>query len=329
MKKRLMMAGAMATSVVVFAVYGQTPSKPAAKVTIASPAAEHELFDQYCFDCHAGNAPEAGLHLDKLDTANVEKDAEKWELVVRKLRAGMMPPSGMERPDIATREAMIVWLENQLDKNRVSVLPPPGLHRLNRTEYTNVIRDLLAIEVDPAKYLPSDDSTRGFDNVAAGLSLSPALLEGYTSAAGKISRMAVGDVTSAVQATFRVPEDTSQDYHIEGMPFGTRGGLLAKYEFPADGDYAIKITPISKGNMGDTNPFGEITGEKLELLVDGQRLKLFDWDKERVRSDGTFNFKFPAKAGLHTVVVTFLATNYAPGNDLDQHFLRSTIETGG
>ena len=329
MKKRLMTAGAMATCVVVVALHGQTLSQPAAKTTIASPVAEHELFDQYCFDCHSGKSPVADLHLDKLDTANVEKDAEKWELVVRKLRAGMMPPSGMERPDAATREAMIEWLENQLDKNRVAVLPPPGLHRLNRTEYTNVIRDLLAIEVDPAKYLPSDDSTRGFDNVAAGLSLSPALLEGYTSAAGKISRMAVGDVTSSIQTTFRVPEDTSQDYHIEGMPFGTRGGLLAKYEFPADGDYAIKITPISKGNMGDTNPFGEITGEKLELLLDGQRLKLFDWDKERVRSDGTFNFKFPAKAGEHTVVVTFLATNYAPGNDLDQHFLRSTIETGG
>ncbi len=324
MMKRMMWAGAIATALVVSAGYAQT-----AKTTIASPQAEHELFDQYCFDCHSGKNPEAGLHLDKLDTANVEKDAEKWELVVRKLRAGMMPPSGMERPDPATREAMIEWLETQLDKNRVSVLPPPGLHRLNRTEYTNVIRDLLAIDIDPTKFLPPDDSTRGFDNVAAGLSLSPALLEGYTSAAGKISRLALGDVTAPMQTTFRVPEDTSQDYHIEGMPFGTRGGLLAKYEFPADGDYSIKITPISKGNMGDTNPFGEIVGEKLEFLLDGQRMKLFDWDKDRVRSDGTFNFKFSAKAGLHTVAVTFLATNYAPGNDLDQHFLRSTIETGG
>ena len=113
------------------------------------------------------------------------------------------------------------------------------------------------------------------------------------------------------------------------MPFGTRGGMIVKHEFPADGEYAIKITPISKGNMGDTNPFGEITGEKLEFLLDGERVKLFDWDKERAREDGTFNVKFQAKAGLHTVVVTFLATNYAPGNDLDQHFLRSTIETGG
>jgi hypothetical protein len=241
----------------------------------------------------------------------------------------MMPPSGMPRPEPAQLEGMIVWLENELDKNRVNVLPPPGLHRLNRTEYANSIRDLLAVHVDPSKYLPSDDSTRGFDNVAAGLSLSPALLEGYTSAAGKISRLAVGDVSASMQAVFRVGEDTSQDYHVEGMPFGTRGGMLVKYEFPADGEYAVKITPISKGNMGDTSPFGEITGEKLEILMDGGRLKLFDWDKDRARADGTYNFKFPAKAGEHTVVVTFLATNYAPGNDLDQHFLRSTIETGG
>ncbi len=331
MKNRLILAGAVAITLVAFVLHGQTPAapKPAGAATIASPAAEGALFKQYCFACHSGGAPQAGLNIDKLDPANVEKDAEKWELVVRKLRAGMMPPSGTPRPNVDTRESMIVWLENELDRHRVDVLPPPGLHRLNRTEYANVIHDLLGIEIDPGKYLPSDDSTRGFDNVAGGLSLSPALLEGYTSAAGKISRLAIGDVNSPVQATFRVPEDTSQDYHIEGMPFGTRGGLLAKYEFPADGDYAIKITPISKGNMGDTNPFGEITGEKLEFLLDGDRLKLFDWDKERVRSDGTFNFKFPAKAGMHTIVVTFLATNYAPGNDLDQHFLRSTIETGG
>jgi hypothetical protein len=267
--------------------------------------------------------------LDALDPAHIEKNPERWEAVVRKLRAGMMPPAGIPRPRPEVFESAIQYLENELDRNAVTNLPPPGLHRLNRTEYANAIRDLLAVDIDPSKFLPSDDSTRGFDNVAAALGLSPALLEGYTSAAGKISRLAIGDVTTPTQAVYRVPEDTSQDYHMEGMPFGTRGGMIVKHEFPADGDYAIKITPISKGNMGDTNPFGEILGEKLELLLDGARLKVFDWDKERLREDGTFNFQFPAKAGLHTVVVTFIATNYAPGNDLDQHFLRSTIETGG
>ena len=184
-------------------------------------------------------------------------------------------------------------MENELDKHKVVQLPPPGLHRLNRAEYTNAIRDLLAIEIDPAKFLPADDSTRGFDNVAGGAELSPALLEGYESAAGKISRMALGDVTTPVETTFRVPEDTSQDYHIDGMPFGTRGGMIVKYEFPAEGDYGIKITPISKGNMGNTNPFGEITNEKLEFLLDGERLKLFNWDTEtRSVRTGRSDFKF-------------------------------------
>jgi len=200
---------------------------------------------------------------------------------------------------------------------------------MNRTEYSNVMRDLLGLQVEAAKFLPSDDSTRGFDNVAAALSMSPALLEGYVSAAGKIARLAMGSATQASEAVFRVAEDTSQDYHIEGLPFGTRGGMLINYEFPADGEYSIKISPISKGNMGNTNPFGEIPGEKLELLLDGERIKVFEWDRERARTDGTLNFKFPATAGAHVVGVTFQATQMAPGNDLNQHFLRSTIETGG
>jgi mono/diheme cytochrome c family protein len=302
---------------------------PPSVSTITSAQMERSYFEAYCFTCHSGANAKAGLEIDELDTSHVEKDAEKWERVVRMLRSGMMPKAGMPRPDQKTYEAVTVWMENELDKHRVVQFPPPGLHRLNRAEYTNAIRDLLAIEIDPGKFLPADDSTRGFDNVAAALSLSPALLEGYESAAGKISRMALGDVTTPIQTTFRVPEDTSQDYHIDGMPFGTRGGMLVKYEFPAEGDYAIKITPISKGNMGSSNPFGEIRNEKLEFLLDGERLKLFNWDTERQRPDGTFDFKFHSKAGLHTVIVTFLATNYAPGDDLDEHFLRSTIETGG
>ncbi|HEV3331121.1 MAG TPA: DUF1592 domain-containing protein, partial [Bryobacteraceae bacterium] len=297
--------------------------------TTPTAASERALLDRYCVVCHNDKAKTGGLTLQQLDLTHISENAETLEKVVRMLRSGMMPKAGMPRPDQATLEAAIQWLENELDRNTVATIPPPGVHRLNRTEYQNAVRDLLALEIDPGSFLPSDDSTRGFDNVAAALSLSPALLEGYVSAAGKISRLAIGDVTAPTQAVFRVAEDTSQDYHIDGLPFGTRGGMLVKYEFPADGEYAIRITPISKGNMGDTNPFGEILGEKLEFLVDGQRLKVFDWDKERTKQDGTFDVKFPAKAGLHTVGVTFLATNYAPGNDLDQHFLRSTIETGG
>jgi len=336
MKKKVLVAACLAITPVMSVFYGQTTATPEPSPKPAAPTAvtERAFFNQYCVTCHnklkKAGAPSANaITLDNLDTAHIEQNPEAWERVVHKVRAGMMPPAGMPRPKPADFESAIVWLENELDRHAVANLPPPGIHRLNRTEYQNAIRDLLALEIDPGKFLPSDDSTRGFDNIAGALSLSPALLEGYTSAAGKISRLAVGDVKSASQTPYHVPEDTSQDYHIEGMPFGTRGGILVNHEFPADGDYSIKITPISKGNMGDTNPFGEINGEKLEVLIDGERIKLFDWDKDRVKEDGTFNLKFPAKAGLHTVAVTFLATNYAPGNDLDQHFLRSTIETGG
>ena len=252
---------------------------------------------------------------------------------MRKLRAGMMPPAGIQRPVPGVYEGMIAWLERELDATAVPSFPPPGLHRLNRTEYANAIRDLLAIEIDPAKFLPSDDSTRGFDNIAGALSLSPALLEGYTSAAGKISRIAVGDVTEATQATYRVPSDTSQEYHIEGLPFGTRGGLAVRHEFPADGDYIFKIFPINQGLMDNNRAFGEITGERLELLIDGERVHLYDWDKDLARGsavhNGTADVHFRVKAGQHLVGVTFLATQLAPGNDLNQHFLRSSIETGG
>ena len=149
----------------------------------------------------------------------------------------MMPPSGMPRPDVATMQSLISWMESELDRTAVTYLPPPGLHRLNRTEYTNAIRDLLALDVDATKFLPPDDSTHGFDNIAGALTLSPALMEAYLSAAGKISRLAIGDVDGADAGVFEVPADTAQNYHVEGLPFGTRGGILIKYEFPADGEY--------------------------------------------------------------------------------------------
>jgi cytochrome c551/c552 len=302
-----------------------------AKATDAS--SERALLNQYCVTCHNEKLKTGGLDLGKLDTAHIADHAEKWELVVRKLRSGMMPPSGLPRPAAATYESMIVWLESELDHSASQHFPPPGLHRLNRTEYANVIHDLLALDIDPTKYLPSDDSTRGFDNIAGALSLSPALLEGYTTAAAKISRIAMGDVHQPEVATYRVASDTTQDYHIEGLPFGTRGGMVVQHQFPADGDYVFKIFPVNKGLMDGNRAFGEITGEKLELLIDGERIHLYDWDKEVASGKpvhgGTADIHFQVKAGPHTVGVTVLATQLAPSQDLDQHFMRSTIETGG
>jgi Protein of unknown function (DUF1592)/Protein of unknown function (DUF1588)/Protein of unknown function (DUF1587)/Protein of unknown function (DUF1585)/Protein of unknown function (DUF1595) len=272
----------------------QTPSAPATERTAARPALpqvvtsaadERALLDRYCVTCHnekakGGSGPTAEasrkLTLDRMDTARVHEDAETWERVVRKLRAGMMPPAGVRRPEPATYKSMISWLETELDRGATPYLPPPGLHRLNRTEYANAIRDLLDLQIDPAQYLPSDDSTHGFDNMAGALGISSTLVEAYVSAAGKISRLALGEATGPTLVVYRTPEDTSQDYHIEGLPFGTRGGMLIDHVFPSDGEYTVTVTPIFGDNMSPTG-FGSVPCEKLEVMLDGERLQLLDW----------------------------------------------------
>jgi len=307
-------------------------SQQAAPAAIASTlvtgaASERALLDRYCVTCHNQRLQTGGLSLDKLDLAAMHDHAEVWEKVVRKLRAGMMPPSGMPRPAAPVLDSMISFLEKELDHDAAANLIPPGMHRLNRTEYTNAIRDVLALEVDATKFLPPDDSTRGFDNIAGALTLSPALMEAYLSAAGKISRLAMGDVSTPTQAVFEVPADTAQNYHIEGLPFGTRGGILIKYQFPADGEYTFKV----KGVTGYFQAvLGGVKGEQLEVTVDGERVKLFDWDKEiaNTTGNGKATQRIPIKAGLHTVGVTFLATNDVPGSEMDRPFLR-TMNTPG
>src|SRR5215813_6050121 len=175
---------------------------------------------------------------------------------------------------------MITWLEGELDRTAVAYTPPPGLHRFNRTEYANAIHDLLDLDVDAGKYLPNDDSTHGFDNIAGALGISSTLVESYVTAAGKISRLAIGEATPPTLVVYRTPEDTSQDYHIEGLPFGTRGGMLVKHLFPSDGEYNVTITPIFGDNMSPTG-FGSVPCEKLEVLLDGERLDLLDWQGGR------------------------------------------------
>jgi mono/diheme cytochrome c family protein len=307
----------------------QAPKPAANPVRVQAPdgATQRAVVDQYCVGCHNAKLKTANLMLDQLDLAHLGDHAEIGEKVVRKLRAGMMPPSGMPRPDQAAREALITWMETELDRSAVTHLPAPGLHRLNRTEYTNAIRDVLGLQVDATKFLPPDDSTHGFDNIAGALTLSPALMEAYLSAAGKISRLAIGDVSAPTQAVFEVPADTAQNYYIEGLPFGTRGGILIKYQFPADGDYTFKV----KGVTGYFQAvLGGVKGEQLEVTVDGERVKLFDWDKEiaSTTGNGRATQRIPVKAGLHTVGVTFLATNDVPGSELNRPFQR-TMNTPG
>ena len=304
----------------------QSPATVSATLA-TSAASERALLDQYCVTCHNQRLKTAGLMLDQLDIAQMHEHAEVWEKVVRKLRAGMMPPSGMRRPDAPVMESMITFMEKELDRDAVTNLTPPGMHRLNRTEYTNAIRDVLGLEVDATKFLPPDDSTHGFDNIAGALTLSPALMEAYLSAAGKISRLAMGDVSAPTQAVFEVPSDTAQNYHIVGLPFGTRGGILIKYQFPADGEYTFKV----KGVTGYFQAvLGSVKGEKLEVTVDGERVKLFDWDKDISTTTGTGRSteRIPVKAGLHSIGVTFLATNDVPGSELNKPFQR-TMNTPG
>src|SRR5206468_11557591 len=186
----------------------------------SDPAAQLATVNQYCVPCHNARLKTANLLLDEVDLTKLGEHPDLGEKVVRKLRAGLMPPTNNRRPDAATMESLIRGMEATLDRAAVPHLPPPGLHRLNRTEYTNAIRDLLALEVDATKFLPPDDSTRGFDNIAGALTMSPALMEAYLSASGKISRLAIGDVSAPTQGVFDVPPDTAQNYHIEGLPFG-------------------------------------------------------------------------------------------------------------
>jgi mono/diheme cytochrome c family protein len=335
---------------------------PVARAEAQTAADERALLDKYCVACHNVKARSAGmdsavkLTLDNLDLSQVGPSAAVWERVVRKLRAGQMPPAGMPRPDAATYESMIAWLENELDRQAVPHAPPPGLHRLNRTEYANVVRDLLDLEIDPAKYLPSDDSTYGFDNIAGALGISSTLVEAYISAGQKISRLAMGYPETPTLAVYRTREDTSQDYHVEGLPFGTRGGLLVNHVFPSDGEYTLTVTPIFGDNMSPAG-FGSVQCEQLEILLDGVRLGLVNWQgggrnqpppdcggREKGfnpptgqagpeaflggRGGNPMRVRFKTTAGSHAVGVTFLATNFAPLLDLDRHFQRSTLQTG-
>src|SRR5262249_22041134 len=152
-----------------------------------------------------------------------------------------MPPAGAKRPDVATYEALASSLENGIDQAAAGkpVVAAPGVHRVNRAEYANSIRELLALEIDPAAFLPVDDASSGFDNLAGTLTISPALIEGYISAAAKISRLALGRETALAEKRYVVPGDRSQETHVEGLPLGTRGGAVFTYNFPADGQYAI------------------------------------------------------------------------------------------
>ena len=267
------------------------------------------LLKQYCLTCHNDRVKSGGLVLEA-DVTAVAADRAGWEKVVRKLRTGMMPPSGAPRPERQRLDALAASLETRLDASadpRAS-LETPALHRLNRTEYANAIRDLLDLTVDVTPLLPADGSSEGFDNVADALSVSPSLIQGYVSAAMKISRLAVGDRTMAPsQVVYPAPPALAQDRHIEGLPLGTRGGMLVRHTFPLDAEYEITIGGGAAG---------------ADVTLDGARVTV----------QNTRRFRIPVTAGPHTIGVAMVDRTRAAGVDDAYSDFRSAsngFTTGG
>ncbi|HEX5045916.1 MAG TPA: DUF1587 domain-containing protein, partial [Gammaproteobacteria bacterium] len=240
-------------------------------------AQQRATISKFCIDCHDDAGRTANLSLESVDVANVTPDAATWEHVVRKLKAGMMPPhDGGPRPTPEEYGALVGWLEGELDRAGAAA-PNPGrtvpFHRLNRAEYRNAVRDLLAVDADVAALLPGDDASYGFDNIGGVLKLSPTLLERYLNAADGVSRLAVGTPSPFVKVdSFHVPDDRSQERRLPGLPFGTRGGLLIDYTFPQDAEYTISAALQRDLNEGMPVYFEP---QVLEVSIDGERVATF------------------------------------------------------
>jgi hypothetical protein len=285
---------------------------------------------EHCIECHNSTdqtaaALYAGLFFDKVDVMRVADNPETWEKVVRKLGAGLMPPASQARPDPTSQAQFLSYLEHELDAHARAEPNPgrPALHRVNRTEYANAIRDLLALEVDATALLPADDSSYGFDNVAGSLGVSPVLLERYVAAAGKISRLAIGDTTMPDrQEKYLVAGDLTQNQHLPGMPFGTRGGAQFAHHFPVDAEYIVRADLVERGgrmfgaNLGKT--------EQLEVTLDGARILLADLAEYTVESGAAI--RVPVHAGSHTIGAAFIKKNHAPVEDIIQPFDFSLFE---
>ncbi len=303
-------------------------------VLSAAPQAEREVIDTYCVTCHNADLLTAGLDLTQIDAEDVGRDAETWEKVVHKLRTGQMPPEGMPQPDEATAAATLAFLESALDRAALADPNPGrvGVHRLNRIEYANAVRDLLAVEVDAKTLLLPDETDEGFDNVAASLTISPAHFERYMSAARKISRLAVGDPTMGVVPSFKiypVPRLLNQDSRVsEDLPFGARGGTVIRYNFPLDGEYLIKIRLRRQiydyiVGLGDA--------QTMDIRVDGKRVARFtvggvgdekgtpapltwvgdingddEWEEYMHTADDPLEARVPIRAGTRDVSVSFV-----------------------
>jgi len=359
MNRRLLACAIVVVTIGWAALIAQQPSSSDVGAAFRRPAdagaapARPAVIDQYCVSCHNERLKTGNLSLENISLDRAGADAETLEKVIRKVRAGLMPPAGAKRPDRAALDAFAGSIENAIDRASAAN-PNPGkapLHRMNRAEYANAIRDLLSLEVDASTLLPADDSSRGFDNIADVLGVSPSLLERYVAAAAKISRLAVGERdASPLQVTYTVKGDLSQNQTLEGQPLGTRGGTTIKHNFPVDGEYQIKLS-LLKLSFGQV--FGEgAEGEELEVTLNGQRVKLFKLDEvamffmrevpgshpakpkptdpieERVKMTPDIRLEFPlkVKAGPQTIGVAFLNKSYAANEDLVKRPVSSTYD---
>jgi hypothetical protein len=302
-------------------------------------AIQKAAVDKYCTTCHSNELRTADLSLQDLDLSKAPEAAEAWEKVIRKLRVGSMPPQGMPRPDKATADSLASFLETSLDR-AYAANPNPGratMHRLNRAEYANAIRDLLGLNIDATALLPPDDESSGFDNIADVLKVSPSLMERYLSASWNISREAIGDNRIvATTATYRVRPDLSQDQHIEGLPLGTRGGIVAQHNFPLDGEYVIKLRmwrntfDLMRGmedpheieiNLDGVRIASVTIGGRPDFVKMGENPGAFGADLDK-----RLTARVHVKAGVHTVSADTVLRSQAFKDDLVKPFLRTTVD---
>jgi hypothetical protein len=271
-----------------------------------TPAEQWALVDRYCVTCHNEIELAGDLGFDRMRLEDLHADAKVWETVIRKIRGHLMPPPGEPRPADERLESFVSFLEASLDDAAERDPRPgaPSLHRLNRAEYANAVRDLIDLPVNGAALLPADDSSGGFDNIANALSVSPALMQAYVSAAAKVSRLAIGDasVTSEI-AQYRAPRGLQQADHLEGQPLGTRGGLLIRHVFPLDAKYEIRVARAG-GGFGLTAVGAD---EDVEITIDGARKALLPRNERSAVID--------VPAGAHDLGVAIVQKRDSQGVD--------------
>jgi cytochrome c5 len=317
----------------------QAPPQPSAASPVSS-AAPADVVKQYCYGCHSQRVKAGGLVLETVDVSKPAAHGEILEKVAMKLRAGMMPPAGSPRPSPEVRNALVNYFESSLDAAAVAAPNPgrPALHRLNRAEYANAIRDLLALDIDPAVLLPPDDSSDGFDNNADVLGVSPALLERYLAAARKIGALALGDPQAGPSTdVYRAPPDMSQSQHREGLPLGTQGGLVAKHTFPSDGEYVIKVK-LQETTLGQIRGLEYVN--QVEVLLDGERIHIADigGPEDYVGSadnatdvlnniGARLTVRVPVTAGPHVIAAAFIGRSAVQGGQRLQYFRRTNVDT--